>query len=737
MRRLMAVAFAVGVCVTLGPARVAAQGTSAASLTGVVKDVSGGVLPGVTVEASSPALIERLRTTVTGDNGEYRIIELRPGTYTVTFSLPGFGTLRREGLELPPNFTATVDVELRVGGLEETVTVSGQSPLVDVSNLTQQTTVSKALLDAVPTAKSMIAMASLMPAVTLAPSAQDVGGSRGEASTRLSAHGGKPEQSTLLLDGLSYNRVSGPTGRGFMINPLASQEILLEVGSGGSAEYTTNGVVLNMVPRDGANRFSSTLFLAGTTDAMQSSNLTDTLVAQGLRSVGQMDSIYDANIVVAGPILQDKLWFSTSHRRHGRAELIGNLYYDADLTDYLFTPDLTRPVTAREDFHASSVRFTWQAAAEHKLTFAADYQVNNAADNFSTLNTGTRSIDAQQLWCHIDKLFQSTWTHPRTNRLLFEAGFSFLAEDDDSFVNPCVGTPDNIQVMDTGRNFLYNGQGTRSRGRSYPSNQRFSVSYLAGSHSFKIGVKSITSHSPVSVASRDGARLPVSYTFNGGVPTGLTQFAAPSPTYGSETKVRPAMGIFAQDQWRVDRLTVSLGLRYEYVRAYAAAIDEPAGMLVDAASYPRADCLPCWHDLNPRLGVAYDLFGSGKTAIKASVGRYVNLVNIELANSYSPRAAVVTSTTRSWTDVNGNFFPDCDLRTLTLNNECGAVANNRFGLQQIRTAPIRTGSPAGASAATPGRRRRASITNWCRAWRSTSATIGPGTATSRSPTICW
>src|SRR5262249_34954822 len=142
--------------VLLHPALSRAQGTSTGAIAGTVKDASGAVLPGVTVEASSPALIEKTRTTVTDDKGEYKIIELRPGTYTVTFSLTGFNTFKRDGLSLPPNFTATINAVLSVGAIQETVTVSGSAPLVDTQNVTQQRTITKELLDAVPTAKSML-----------------------------------------------------------------------------------------------------------------------------------------------------------------------------------------------------------------------------------------------------------------------------------------------------------------------------------------------------------------------------------------------------------------------------------------------------------------------------------------------------------------------------------------------------------------------------------------------------
>jgi hypothetical protein len=265
------------------------------------------VLPGVTVEAASPALIEKVRSTITDEQGQYRITELRPGTYTVSFTLPGFTQFRREGVVLTTNFTATVNGELGVGTIEETVTVSGASPLVDTRNVTQQKTISQEVLTAVPTSKTMIAMAQLMPAATAAPSAQDVGGSRGEATSRISIHGTKATAATLLVDGLSYNRTSAAFGRGFMVNPLSSEEIVLDLGAGGSAEYTAPGVALNLVPRDGSNEFKGTLFAAGMNRSFQSDNLNSDLQTAGLRTANSMNNIYDMNAVFAGPLQQDRL----------------------------------------------------------------------------------------------------------------------------------------------------------------------------------------------------------------------------------------------------------------------------------------------------------------------------------------------------------------------------------------------------------------------------------------------
>src|SRR3989442_4395329 len=234
----------------LPPAAARAQVN--ATIAGVVKDTSGAVMPGVTVDATSPALIEKVRTGVTDDQGQYKIVDLRPGTYVVTFSLPGFSTVKREGLELTTGFTATVNADLKVGTLEETVTVSGQAPVVDTQNVRQQTTIARDTLDAIPTTKRLGQYATIIPGATYANATfQDVGGNQGEGG-QFGIHGQRTSDQGTNIEGMNQNQQAGGV---LSFNSQTFQEVVVET-SGASAEAGSGGVQVNIIPKDGGNALS-------------------------------------------------------------------------------------------------------------------------------------------------------------------------------------------------------------------------------------------------------------------------------------------------------------------------------------------------------------------------------------------------------------------------------------------------------------------------------------------------
>src|SRR3954453_2237486 len=294
----------------MAPTPASAQ-LGSSGITGVVRDATGGVLPGVTVEASSPALIEKVRSVTAEEQGVYRIVDLRPGTYSVTFTLTGFSTVRREGIDLPVNFTATINGEMRVGSLEETITVSGQSPVVDVQNTAAQTVISSAVLDAIPSAgKALTAYTSLIPGIVAPATGQDVGGSKGELSIRVAINGGHASEMRWLQNGMEITSSDGTgSGHGFYPQPASTEEVSVDLG-GGPGEANVGSIQLNYIPKTGGNRYSGSLFGAYTNENFQSDNLTDELRSRGLTTVNPIVKVWDVSGAFGGPISRDTLWFA-------------------------------------------------------------------------------------------------------------------------------------------------------------------------------------------------------------------------------------------------------------------------------------------------------------------------------------------------------------------------------------------------------------------------------------------
>lgn len=692
------------------PEITAAQGTGAGSIAGTVRDESGAVLPGVTVEVSSPSLIEKVRTTVTEADGTYQIQELRPGAYEVVFTLPGFATLRREGIQLTSGFTATINATLTVSTLQETITVTGSTPLVDTTTATQRTTVTSEVLAAVPTSQSALGIASLMPSVVQPPNAQDVGGSMGERSVRISIHGTRTSDARLRQEGMIYNALTPGgdygtgglegTGRGYYVNPLAASEIVVDVGTMGSAEYGVGGAQSNAVYRDGGNTFNAVVFGAWTGHQLQSDNLSDELIAQGLPEVNTIRRIYDANFTVGGPILRDRLWFFGHARAWGVDGRPASLFRDANINErvigapaaiWQYAPDLNAPVDQREIDRGGGFRLTSQLTSKDKVTFSYDRQRNFQDSLSGALNLGTTKLEGNGPYCQQHAVYQATWMRPHSNRVLFEGGvtvskFNFgdwgTRLDLSNYEQCGDQLDDNVSINDTGFGFTYNGGGVRTLSMSHQTNGRFSMSYVAGNHNVKVGTQWMyglggghRTRSERSPSQVNG--LPVAYTFLRGVPTGLTQYAAPLYVVA---QLNPDLGIFVQDQWRMtDRLTLSAGLRFDWLRESVPPTCQEAGMLSDARCFEALDNVPNWKDINPRLGLVWDPNGMGRTAVKVGLNRYVTGATTGMATSFAPVNSSVSNTTRGWVDANGDFFPDCDLRSPGANGECGPLANQNFG----------------------------------------------------------
>jgi hypothetical protein len=668
---------------------VAAQSTG--GIAGSAKDSSGGVLPGVTVEAASPALIERVRSVVTDDKGEYKIVDLPPGTYSVKFSLAGFGTFTREGIQLSAGFTAAVNGDMKVGSIQESITVSGAAPIVDVQNARTQSVLKADVMAALPSGnKDLMAYAALtLGATSSVAGRNDVGGAQGEQNTSIVLHGGRGDDARMNWDGMNtgFGNLGGQQ-RIYKFNTIGVQEVVVDAG-GNVAESETGAANVNMVPQDGGNRFKLMSIVNYTTQNLASGQVPDDLIARGSApNQNAVKKVYDYGLGFGGPFLKDKLWFYTANRWWGSQAFGANNYFNRSTNPLFYVADLSRPAYSSTYYRDNAIRLTWQAATKHKMTFEEhnEYGCNcwlNISGGGLTSPEATTSFHYGPMY-----LTQSTWSYPATNRLLFQAGASFLRQiyvTNRTAIDEAGTIPTGPNITELSTGYAYGALSTYvATPNNYNNyNQRASVSYITGSHAVKVGLLTLQSHA-------DGYSdnyLGVAYTFRNQLPVSLTEFATPS---ASLVRIRN-LGLYAQDQWTVKRLTLNYGVRFDHYWAFTPAFTRPAGKFTPDIPVPALDNIPNFKDISPRVGVVYDLFGNGKTAIKGSFGRYIQ-GGAGMTTTVAPAAAIVLSTTRTWNDANGNFVPDCVLTNPATNGECGAISNTAFG----KSVPNITVSPEAA-----------------------------------------
>jgi hypothetical protein len=367
---VMMVVFGAGL---LTPTSATAQAATNATIAGTARDATGSVLPGVTVQVESPALIERVRTALTDNQGTYRVVSLPPGTYTVTFTLSGFRTYRREGIELTTGFTAPVNAELSIGQVAETVTVTAASPVVDVQNTRSASVIRQERLQALPTNQSLQGFATLTVGVQSA--AVDVGGNQHERDTLTFA--GRPPQK-LLQDGVLINNLGG-NGDGqfgsYSVNVQAMQEVALELGSM-SAENRWGGVAVNYIPKEGGSRFSGLVDLAYGDHNLQWANLNDQMRRRGVTTSTEAKALWDYAATFGGPIRSDRIWFFGATRFFGGQEFQANNFYNRLDNVYLGSPnsgvvayeaDTSRRAFTDNHFGDGTGRLTVQATAKPLL----------------------------------------------------------------------------------------------------------------------------------------------------------------------------------------------------------------------------------------------------------------------------------------------------------------------------------------------------------------------------------
>ena len=632
-------------CLLLAPGLARAQ-----QIGGTVTDTTGAVLPGVTVEARSPAIIEQVRTAVTDGAGQYLIVALEPGTYTVTYTLPGFNTFVREGIELTSGFTASINVQLLVGDIEETVTVSGASPVVDIQNVEQRQVMNREVIDSIPTGKRISSYGLLIPGMVASttvgsPITQDAGGLALQDRQRMSIHGGRDDDEVLTLNMMEVGDITHRAELAYL--PDTNFEEVSYSYSGNSAEHESGGVSINMIPRQGANSFSGSLFTTATFPGWIADNRDQDLIDRGLENATAIDEVWSINPSFGGPIVRDRVWFFLAHASTRANLQQSGVFFAVDPAAFVYEPDLTRPSVDLNTAREQSLNLTMQVTSKDKVKA---YWSNSSTDRPYTLQGSVlRSLfitpEAALGLETRPNTYQLTWTRPHTNRLLFEAGVSHLPMRDDNV--PTEGSVPTLPgILEVAPLLAYrNASGYLSATSTEDSRSvnyyRGSISYVTGSHNLKFGVTLLQqTHGLLAIHEGDWQSF-------------LTLLGRPfrATFYGPDSQINEvaSRGIYAQEQWTRDRLTVNAGLRWEYAASSYPDEVRSTNIWVRSPFAVTGQTVVGWKDFQPRLGTAYDLRGDGRTALKFSASRYARRNSTSWAKTINP-VAVNNTMNRSWFD---------------------------------------------------------------------------------------
>jgi len=653
----------------------AAQGVGAIS--GTVADSSGGALPGVTVTLSSAeGTVGGNRDTVTDERGAYQFLRLVPGTYAVKAELQGFRRAAEDKLVVNADVTVRADLKLEVGSMEESITVSGQSPLLDTTSALNQTVLSRTELDALPNRINIWSIARVIPSVTL--NKVDVGGSESYLNSTATVHGTSSENK-YMIDGMDVSSTDGNgTIAAFYLDPFTYQEANYQIGAG-SAETQNGGLTFSMISRTGTNQFHGGGMFSGANRSMGFANYSDELKAQLLSGVparalaanpgivpgSDILSIWDTGFWLTGPIARDKLWFSFSaHDQALNQYVLGS--YNADGTQVL---DDNKMWTLGS-------KIAWQVTKAGQLSYFNNLQYKLIGHR----NGGGTFADsvARNYNYKYPDVHQVKFTAPVHSRFLVDLSTSRLRADDWFGQEPQVAS-DAIARFDAVTNTYTVALPTYRDNEMFRDVFNASVSYFSGPHNLKFGYQYMKAGQQNSNWSTSGMRA----VYRNGVPDSVNTYNTPA---GFEEWDRD-QSFYIQDRWiPFSRLTLNLGLRLDTNYGWQPATCQVTTQFIQGQCWPANNGVPDFKALAPRASLVYDLFGDGKTALKFNASRFNQPIGMSLAVRVNPNgasfgAAGATSDTRAWTVCRAGQTSGCDLNgdLIPQLNELGPSSGFNFG----------------------------------------------------------
>ena len=607
------------------------------SITGVVSDEQGAVVPGATVTIQSTALIVPQSTT-TNLNGLYRFINLQPGEYTVIFEMAGFGTVTRAGVIVNVASVTSIDQLFQLGTVQETITVTAESPAVDTKTVSTSTNFDLSLLENIPQAREIWSTVEQVPGATL--SKFNVGGSESAQQSRMQIHGSMRGQQEYAIEGLKLNWPGGDGGAtAFYFDHDSYAEINI-MTNGASAEVGTSGVYMNMVTRSGGNDLSGGASIFWSDDSFQNDNLSDELRAQGVTGGNPINFIYDFNVHGGGPIAQDKVWWFGSYRRYDINKQILGIFRD----DGSPAPDVNHQTNALG-------KVTAQLDERNKLMANVNFNYQNRFFRRSGAQFVEEIASRKQI--EPAYIIQGQWTSLVNDNLFLDARYGFL-----HLIFPLdyqEGVGDALARFDTVRSTLTHAATDRFENLATRHQINASATYFVenwgGSHQFKTGFEFARALNEYE-RDRNGA---VVLRFEDTVPDEVETGVFPL----THTSIYRQLNFFVQDSWVANRrLSFNYGFRFEHFQGYAPAQGQPGNQFFPARDFPEINDIPNWNNGTWRFGATYDLSGDGRTALKGFVGRFMRQDGTGLVDTVNPNTR--SGDFRSWNDANGNLLPESD-----------------------------------------------------------------------------
>jgi hypothetical protein len=637
-----------------------AQGVG--SIGGTVTDTSGAVLPGVnvtlTVEGGG---VGSGQNAVSNELGTYQFTRLVPGTYIVRAELQGFRTVEQRNITVNSDQVARVDFKLEIGALEESLTVSGQSPLLDTSTGTRQTVISREALEALPNRTDVWSISRVMPGVIL--NKLDVGGTE-QFLQSSAAIRGTAEENKFTIDGMDVSALDGnATIAALYLDPYAFQETNFVMGAG-SAENSNGGLTFNMVTRSGSNQLHGGGMFTGTTRGLANSrNYTAEQRAQLIAAVparalaanpdidpnADIQKMSDVGAWLAGPVIKDKLWFAGT-------------YHDQRLDSYKlgsYNPDGTQ-VLDDNIMWTTTAKATWQIRRSAQLSYFHNLQYKLIGHRGGGTFADGRARNYNDKYPTVNQIKFNT---PIGNNKVFDVTYSRLRIDDAFGSRPEV-QPGDIATNDTTTQTSEVALPTYRSIGMFRDQIRTTFSWFMGRHDVKGGYEYVNATRTSRFWSTSGLRA----NFANGVPasvnTYLVQVTQSNTTYGADIDElfryrADEHGLFVQDRWTpISRLVLNLGLRYETNASYQPASCRPVTQFAPAECYGEVTA-PSFRNFSPRLNAVYDVSGDGRTALKFTANRYNQPVNISIIERLNPMVVgnTITNDQRSWVDANNDRIP--------------------------------------------------------------------------------